>query len=102
MTEFKGTKRKWNIEGTPYLNEHSKENDGSFDIRNQRRTLVCQCSAYSFFGIKSIEEAHYNALLISKAPEMLKMLKYLIKDDQLSSASMTKQVINLIKEATEL
>jgi len=39
---------------------------------------------------------------ISKAPEMLKMLEYLIEDDQLSSESMIKEVKKLIKKARTL
>ena len=50
-------------------------------------------------------EEHANALLISKAPEMLEMLKLLISrldENDLSDLSATKRAKQLIKEATEL
>jgi hypothetical protein len=50
---------------------------------------------------ETIEKWKANALLISKAPEMLKMLNYLIEDEQLSSESIKNEVVELIKEATE-
>jgi len=105
MKKFKGTPGKWAIENEPYLNKRTHENDSAFEIKNNG-TTVSQCYAYSFFGIKSIQEANYNALLISKAPEMLEMLEYLVKALKAVTSSATKPIIkraeNLIKEATEL
>jgi hypothetical protein len=48
----------------------------------------------------SDEEAKANAILISKAPEMLEMLKMLLK--YTDSIGLFKQIEQLIKEATQI
>ena len=84
MSEFKGTKGKW--EATPYHN------------------VYCMGSRVATIGDlgKITDEVKYNALLISKAPAMLEMLQYL-SEKLGTSFEIEKQEINqLIKEATEL
>ena len=89
MSEFKGTKGKWNKMdalrlGVPFI------------IYNQKQESIFQC-----YG----EDAEYNALLISKAPEMLEMLKKLVErleENDLGRLNAVSQAKQLIKEATEL
>jgi hypothetical protein len=102
MSEFKGTKGKWVLSNKPYLLENNYQ--GSFDIRTEDfKTKVAEVNAYSFYNIKGIEEAKANALLISKAPEMLTMLEnMLLIFETLESTINIMPIINLIKEATEL
>jgi hypothetical protein len=102
MSEFKGTKGKWFIQDSPYLNEKDNENHGSFNIRNEEKKMVSQLTAYSFYGIKSIEEANYNALLVSKAPEMLELLMTIENDSNQVPKWLWDKIQTLIKEATEL
>jgi hypothetical protein len=80
--EFKGTKGKWEI------NKRASRN-----VRCNNLTIA-NCSS-SQDGENEIEEKA-NALLISKAPEMLEML---IKCNAIIK---TKELENLIKEATEI
>lgn len=88
--EFKGTKGKWERVGSiVYLDDNSKTIYPYYE-----------CGG---FGI----EKEANALLISKSPEMLEMLKELLCDleDVSIPTSMDdtlKRTKQLIKEATEL
>ena len=98
MSEFKGTKTGWELlKGTSLLGVQIGK---------------------TIFGISNItEETKANALLISKAPEMLEMLKYFTAfpdedfeedmDKHISfpmtvDARKIKEAKQLIKEATEL
>ena len=86
--EFKGTKGKWII----------AQNNVNIWADN---TKVANCdnnSQASMYRIKDEEEMKYNALLISKAPEMLEMLQS-IADGECPDL---KDIKKLIKEATEL
>ena len=91
MSEFKGTKGKWN---------YSKE---YLTIVDQDRYGIAQEN-----GIRNSSEWEANALLISKAPEMLEMLKEIITDwefgneDNFIMANNIDKAKQLIKEATEL
>jgi hypothetical protein len=102
--EFKGTKGKWVIEKAP--------NGLNIDIR-ENHSGVLYTSISDDFGTDSIHifgdfrlqyndlitQIQANALLISKAPEMLEMLKDV--KDYLGSDK-REQVEQLIKEATEI
>lgn len=119
--EFKGTKGKWHI------NHWNKGGSGVMCVKIDKNGIseyTDDAVDEPFFGIRSeveplehnvqgsFEGAHIcdvvafsdeskaNAQLISKAPEMLEMLQYLIDDDQLSSEAMIEEVKQLIKEAT--
>ena len=87
MSEFKGTKTKWNKMdasrfGIPFI------------IYNEKEETIFQC-----YG----EDAKANALLISKAPEMLDMLNKIAPTlERYGEIEQHKEVIELIKEATEL
>ena len=101
-TEFKGTKGKWRL----------VTNDGShlFGGLDNYNKIVAGCGYYDInepnlgFSISGYISKE-NSLLISKAPEMLEMLKLLIyrlDENDLSDLSATKRAKQLIKEATEL
>ena len=95
--EFKGTKEEWYVEN---LNSPNKGKYPAFeiDISSESQSNICTVWYANLFS----EEAKANALLISKAPQMLQMLKYLIEDEQLSNESIQLEILELIKEATEL
>lgn len=88
--EFKGTKGKWEkVGGIVYLDDNSKTIYPYYECEG--------------FGI----EKEANALLISKSPEMLKMLEELLYDLEgvsipTSMYDTVKRAKQLIKEATEL
>jgi len=96
MAEFKGTKGKWEIE----------------DIKSPYETTI-NSSEYRIAEVKHFEgenfndpiekEAKANALLISKAPEMLEMLQDILEQrlDGRDYVSIS-DIQNLIKESTEL
>ena len=95
MSEFKGTKGKWEV------NPRASRN-----VRCNNLT-VANCSQGQD-GENEIEEKH-NALLISKAPEMLDILKkldILFEHTDLNNKPTFKDLFEkikqLIKEATEL
>ena len=91
MAEFKGTKGKWYLKIVKDygVNVFSKIKKGNKKI----------CTLYSkWYGAEQTQQA--NALLISKAPEMLEMLTYLYANDLLKDNA--DEVLKLIKESTEL
>lgn len=92
--EFKGTKGKWIVR-----EEKSSNGFINIDLPNKR--------FFTFYGeLKKIndpftEETKANALLISKAPEMLEMLEIILQSENTPIVH-RKKVKQLIKEATEL
>lgn len=89
--DFKGTKGKWtyHITGNGVVEYHNiKTEDG-------------KVIALAYPNYVNDSELNANALLISKAPEMLFLLNDLLNDKGLNEVS--KREINLlIKQATEL
>lgn len=88
MIEFKGTKGKWVLRTFP---------EGQMSVRtldNTRKICVPRVQNY--------EESLANLLLISKSPEMLEMLKYLVENDYIANLDNVKKVKQLIQEATEI
>ncbi|WP_312922561.1 hypothetical protein [Empedobacter brevis] len=90
---FKGTKGDW---------KYYKNNDGtdSFTVSTQdgRGIFVSSFNNNTY-------EREANALLISKAPEMLKMLQEVYKlqcDGEANDKHVRKRILELIKQATEL
>lgn len=81
--EFKGTKGKWFTKLGEVYSELAEDDE-----------LICEFHNYSS------KEVQANAILISKAPEMLEMLKKLV--DTYELLGMSNQVKQLIKEATEI
>ena len=85
--DFKGTRGKWEC--------RYDGNDYCYDIVSDYGLICSTVSA----GIKD----RYNALLISKAPEMLEMLKKCkIMCEHLNIHHVSNELNTLIKEATEL
>lgn len=95
--EFKGTKGTWSY----------REN---YDEKYSQPTLIIGNETYSEFitiwtGLERYDEIDIetkaNALLISKAPEMLEMLQIILQSENTPIVH-RKKVKQLIKEATEL
>jgi hypothetical protein len=80
--EFKGTKGKWFSSSLEIISMPTQTKIGKISGNNY-------------------EEARFNALLTSKAPEMLEMLKYFVEKSMLSIAG-EEIAEQLIKEATEI
>lgn len=81
MTEFKGTKGKW--------------------VYDYEQESILSENGYIIADIFPIgQEA--NALLISKAPEMLEMLKLIVDECFIDHEPLELKIKQLIKEATEL
>ena len=85
MTQFKGTKGKWQL---------LRFSEGQMSVRNKDNTRKICVSR-----VQNYDESLANLLLISKAPEMLEMLEEL--KDYLGS-DVREKVEQLIKEATEI
>lgn len=95
--KFKGTKGKWHVSGLDqtfvYALNKKGTNSFSLNINNDGKT--------------DIKEQQANALLISKAPEMLEMLQRVVSDfyeDGLKIVSITNinNIEKLINQATEI
>jgi hypothetical protein len=100
MSEFKGTKGDWEF-SMCQISEQININSGLINIAN--------VFSYDVLCVENdIEEAKANALLISKAPEMLEMLKEIITDwefgneDNFIMANNIDKAKKIIKEATEV
>lgn len=85
MSEFKGTKGEW----------------GFVFGDNQYEVFSEPIYTGDFKDICSNIENEHDALLISKSPEMLEMLKYFIDNNMLSVVG-EEMAVKLIKEATNL
>ena len=85
MSEFKGTKGKWVVEKTHEKGKWIQNEDGGY----------CAISAGS-----TKEESEANALLISKAPEMLQMLIDIRDTLENGDTPHIYKIDELIKEAT--
>lgn len=92
--EFKGTKGKWTVE---------RVEDTIYD---QEVFAICTPTNQEFItvwnGMEELEESQEaNALLISKAPEMLYLLNDLLHDKGINDVS-RREIELLIKSATEI
>jgi hypothetical protein len=95
MTEFKGTKGKWAVLQTDEVESH-------LDIAINTEREDCVCWVYSKFDYQDFN-GKANALLISKAPEMLEMLEKLEPIfRELNVVGLANEIEQLIKEATEV
>lgn len=100
--KFKGTKEKWNL-------TIPKESNGYVHIGDDGRIATCYTVNYSEDILGVSDETRANALLISKAPEMLEMLKTIVSEfSHYKSAHGTSKcgailkAEELIEEATEI
>lgn len=90
--EFKGTEGKWEVAENEYGYLTSVYTDNSQNPNPFRTVCVSR--------VNDQVQNNANLLLISKAPELLEMLKRLIQPDL--DISDLIEAENLIKEATEL
>lgn len=103
--EFKGTKGNWSI---PHICREDIKCDCAFVLSEMYCGSIATIDYSLTRDIKDgdnppIEEAKYNALLISKAPEILDMLhRCKIAFDNLNQPFISSDIDKLIKEATEL
>ena len=91
IMEFKGTKGKWYVENFKGCESVCTKLDTQGDI-------ICLIPDEDCDSSRENWEA--NALLISKAPEMLEMLEKISEIN--FNEEIQKEVLQLIKEATEL
>lgn len=106
--EFKGTLGKWEYEKELWHNASYENRLWMYTKKGSICQTLCEVNG---FGI-SKQEAKANALLISKAPEMLEMLNYISENtEQICNDSgmgyiidydYMDKIIELIKQATEL
>ena len=103
--EFKGTKGKWKIGVVPDYNDILKS--AMLEVYSNS-FWICKVQNNGVIGKK---EGKANALLISKAPEMLEMLNNIVNGYELAEGEMwipdyignyITEAKQLIKEATEL
>jgi hypothetical protein len=91
--EFKGTKGKWFIDNEE---SHIMSNYVYCNVISTKNTI----GLADIYG--NDEQGKANALLISKAPEMLEMLDYLSTRLGTAFEREIQEINQLIKEATEL
>jgi type II secretory pathway component GspD/PulD (secretin) len=89
MSEFKGTQGKW-------TSLKPQDGNGFVYVNNEYLTTGTIATCYG-----DGEEPQANALLISKAPEMLEMLKKILDNSDVPNV-IYDEAKQLIKEATEL
>jgi hypothetical protein len=102
MTNFKGTKGKWVLR-SGYRTDIISANDSGFGIVDFGTEQEAYLADYP------IEQLKANALLISKAPEMLEMLSRVIETFtptvnsplEQSQEDLLNNIEQLIKEATD-
>ena len=100
--EFKGTKGKWKYE-VIYGKKRPKITVQIPIRENYNQELVLGIIGEDDCTVASCccREEHANALLISKAPEMLELLQSLVSSE-MTPLAIRKQAKQLIKEATTL
>jgi hypothetical protein len=96
--EFKGTEGKWSIKN---LNTPEKGKYPALEITISTEEDEAMCTVWysKVFGKKVCKQQKANALLISKAPEMLEML---IDIKGYLGSDVREKVEQLIKESTKL
>lgn len=94
MAEFKGTKGKWNI-----------SSNNTFVLKKEDDNVLARLY---YSNSENLKEVPYNALLISKSPEMLEMLNkaaeklYSVENPSTSCIRLADEIIDLINQSTEL
>ena len=91
MDNTKFTKGKWEV----------NKNSTTLSTKDKKDFITC------WIFINESEEAQANALLISKAPEMLEMLKecldyFELQNSEIKNTEKIKSIKKLIKEATKI
>jgi hypothetical protein len=93
MSNFKGTRGKW------VFHKYAK---GTVQSKEGRTIANYMVYSTNTDNGEHIEESMYNALLCSKAPEMLDMLESCLLAFQQLGLKEPEGIKQLIKEATEL
>lgn len=97
--EFKGTKGKWVLKQIPTYDSFGTVSIGTDELEYKTKSVTNE---------EQIKKETADLLLISKAPEMLEMLKRFVESDDLQiedfieASQLIKEASQLIKEATEL
>lgn len=91
MSNFKGTKGKWGI-----------SSNNQDQIESQDGINICDCWSMGDNRFPDELEMKANALLISKAPEMLEVLENIENDNGSIPAFMWEMIKKVIKQATEI
>ena len=86
MSEFKGTKGKWEFDCDEYAD--------TADVWNGKGENIISYQGHN-------TERVYDFLLMSKSKEMLEMLQYFVDNNMLSVVG-EEMAVKLIKQATEL
>lgn len=97
MSEFKGIKGRWEVRGNKIFIEGTYKSVCTSHVVKNYKDIT-------FEPIEDVEQIA-NALLISKAPEMLEMLNHLyndLKQGALPNEKEIQAIEQLIKEATTL
>lgn len=94
--EFKGTQGKWEVRGNKLFIEDTYKSVATIHVVKNYKDVT-------FEPIEDVEQIA-NALLISKAPEMLDMIKELteLKSSSFLLDELQERAKQLLKEATEL
>lgn len=96
--EFKGTKGKWIV-------RYEKNSNGFINIDLPNKLFITVYGELKKINDVFPKETKANALLISKAPEMLEMLHKVLEEnmtDYSCCMNIKNEIEHLIKEATEL
>ncbi len=113
MENFKGTKGQWNADTISEMNVPDSYGEFGFNkgffsktanIKDQSGRVLADVKGFDTELFVPSNDVAANALLISKAPELLEMLNRIVEDhlnDRLSWATLV-EAKSLIKSATEL
>jgi hypothetical protein len=97
MNEFKGSKGNWKL--------WALDNQRCYQIKSNGK-IICDAVYFNAYDFETKEISTANALLISKAPEMLEMLERFKKINNIAkehiAPKLFKDLEQLIKEATTL
>jgi len=96
MSEFKGTKGKWEI--SEQFDE--RYDQPVFELKTQKYDTVCTIWSWQDLGDVINEECRANAKLIACAPEMLEMLEKIEQDYDCGTDTYAR-IVQLIKKATK-
>ena len=104
MGNFKGTKGKWHMMTGGFAKKGNPENMVQVYATNDDLEMICKVYQDGILTA-SIQNWKANALLVSKAPEMLEMLESIVSTwdtNQNFDEEYFNNIKNLIKKATEL
>jgi len=101
---FKGTQGPWVISelGEPSRNNGNTGCHTIATAKNIKDVGFIEVWFSDDFTVTTKEEAHANALLISKAPEMLDMLQSILASEHLKGTIEESKVKQLINSATQI